>query len=161
MKIGYVKGAICNRNGCQGTMQRVEGVCSCHLNPPCSYCEHNEISCDECGEEFATGDNENWQNEINLKGIKMLKIIKININPEYTNTDDGKLITKVNLNRISALIIEPVFKNDEIKYLVYQDQITPIKQSFDTLTDAKQHINNLIYNETIYAIQLVAEIVEE
>lgn len=162
MKIGYVLGENCNRNGCGGIMETTsDGQCSCHINAPCSKCTWDEVSCSVCGECHIYGEDENWQNEINLKGNKMLKIIRINIDPEYTNTNDGKLIAKVNCCRISAVIIEPIFKNNEIKYLAYQEEVSPTKQIFDTLTDAKQHINNLIYNETLYAIQLVAEIVED
>lgn len=156
MEIGYFKGDICNRNGCQGTMQRADGVCSCHLNPPCSYCENNEIICDECGEVFATGDEENWQNEINLKGNEMLKIIRININPEYTN-HQGKLTTKT---IYSEYIINPLFKCEETKYEAFKAEISPHKELCDTLTEAKQYINQLILNETIECISKVAEIVE-
>lgn len=156
MEIGYFKGDICNRNGCQGTMQRAEGVCRCHINPPCSYCENNEIICDECGEVFATGDEENWQNEINLKGNEMLKIIRININPEYTN-HQGKLTTKT---IYSEYIINPLFKCEETKYEAFKAEISPHKELCDTLTEAKQYINQLILNETIECISKVAEIVE-
>lgn len=50
LKIGEEEGDICNRNGCLGTLyeQDIEGGCSCHSNPPCSYCTEPKLACDEC-----------------------------------------------------------------------------------------------------------------
>ena len=38
--LGYFKGEKCNRNGCNGIIDEheKEGECTCHINPPCSYC---------------------------------------------------------------------------------------------------------------------------
>lgn len=49
--IGYEKGDICNRNGCIGIIDEheKEGCCSCHINPPCSYCTEQSEYCLECG----------------------------------------------------------------------------------------------------------------
>ena len=49
---GEAPDEICNREGCKGTI--VESVnpldgCSCHIDPPCSYCTYQGIECDECG----------------------------------------------------------------------------------------------------------------
>jgi hypothetical protein len=54
-KIGYIKGEKCNRNGCDGIINEIEvgDGCSCHINPPCSYCCNLNQYCDECG----------WENE--------------------------------------------------------------------------------------------------
>lgn len=48
---GYVKGEICNRDGCKGIIEEneKEGSCSCHNNPPCSYCTTPSEYCPECG----------------------------------------------------------------------------------------------------------------
>ncbi|MCP9290046.1 hypothetical protein [Gracilimonas sediminicola] len=48
--IGFEAGEICNRNGCKGIIEvhDVEGTCSCHINPPCSYCTHPKEYCAEC-----------------------------------------------------------------------------------------------------------------
>lgn len=48
--VGLVDGEICNRNGCKGIIeiQRPEGSCSCHTNPPCSYCTDANYYCPEC-----------------------------------------------------------------------------------------------------------------
>lgn len=48
---GIVKGEICNRDGCKGIIgeHEKEGSCSCHNNPPCSYCTTDTAYCPECG----------------------------------------------------------------------------------------------------------------
>jgi len=48
--IGYEEGDVCNRNGCEGTMEyrQVEN-CSCHISPPCNACVDNPWVCSECG----------------------------------------------------------------------------------------------------------------
>lgn len=50
-EIGYMKGEECNRNGCKGIIDEheKEGCCSCHINPPCSYCVDAAEYCPECG----------------------------------------------------------------------------------------------------------------
>lgn len=47
---GYSKGEKCNRDGCQGIINEhsAEGCCSCHINPPCSYCTTARGYCPEC-----------------------------------------------------------------------------------------------------------------
>lgn len=47
---GYCKGEKCNRNGCAGIiMERdIDGCCSCHINPPCSYCTTAKEYCPIC-----------------------------------------------------------------------------------------------------------------
>jgi hypothetical protein len=44
------EGDKCPQPGCNGIMgyEPVEN-CSCHINPPCSRCEHNPLVCLECG----------------------------------------------------------------------------------------------------------------
>ena len=48
---GYSKGEKCNRDGCTGIINEYEkdGSCSCHTNPPCSYCTEPNAYCEECG----------------------------------------------------------------------------------------------------------------
>lgn len=48
---GLLKGEKCNRNGCNGIIDEheKEGCCSCHINPPCSYCTTPSEYCPECG----------------------------------------------------------------------------------------------------------------
>jgi hypothetical protein len=48
---GYSKGEICNRDGCVGVIDEhdLDGGCSCHINPPCSYCETPKEYCPVCG----------------------------------------------------------------------------------------------------------------
>ena len=51
-KVGLVEGDVCNRNGCKGIIEEdpdlVEGCCSCHINPPCSYCVTDKAFCPVC-----------------------------------------------------------------------------------------------------------------
>lgn len=55
MEPGYLSGEICNRNGCEGVIaeHEKEGSCSCHINPPCSYCTTDTAYCPVCGWEPA------------------------------------------------------------------------------------------------------------
>lgn len=48
---GTKKGEMCNRNGCTGIIEEgeKEGCCSCHINPPCSYCTAQTEYCPVCG----------------------------------------------------------------------------------------------------------------
>lgn len=50
MEEGYFKNEICNREGCEGIIEEPdkEGCCSCHINPPCSYCEDSTAYCPTC-----------------------------------------------------------------------------------------------------------------
>jgi len=45
-------GSRCGHKGCNGTVRSAredEGYCcSCHLNPPCTFCVEPELYCDEC-----------------------------------------------------------------------------------------------------------------
>jgi len=43
------EGGPCPEPGCDGTLEfpRVEGCC-CHINPPCSACTDNKLTCTEC-----------------------------------------------------------------------------------------------------------------
>ncbi len=47
---GMFKGEVCNRNGCDGILDEheKEGGCSCHINPPCSYCVYDSTYCPKC-----------------------------------------------------------------------------------------------------------------
>ena len=51
IEIGYDKGEQCNRNGCDGILEENDSSdsCSCHINPPCSYCTTNRCYCEKCG----------------------------------------------------------------------------------------------------------------
>lgn len=51
MEEGIEKGEVCNRNGCDGIIESAgkEGSCSCHINPPCSYCTTSDEFCPKCG----------------------------------------------------------------------------------------------------------------
>lgn len=51
MELGYSKGEICNRNSCAYVIKEEDkvGSCSCHVNPPCSYCTTQTGYCEGCG----------------------------------------------------------------------------------------------------------------
>jgi hypothetical protein len=48
--LGYCKGDLCNRDGCNGIIDEheKEGGCSCHINPPCGYCTTSTEYCPKC-----------------------------------------------------------------------------------------------------------------
>ena len=47
---GYCKDEKCNRDGCEGIIEErdIDGGCSCHTNPPCSYCTEPRCYCPKC-----------------------------------------------------------------------------------------------------------------
>jgi len=49
-EFGYLEGETCNRNGCNGIIEQYssDSSCSCHINPPCSYCVDDRHYCPEC-----------------------------------------------------------------------------------------------------------------
>lgn len=51
LTLGYSKGEMCNRDGCKGVVDEYEkdGCCSCHIDPPCSYCVEPNAFCNTCG----------------------------------------------------------------------------------------------------------------
>lgn len=53
LKLGIEEGETCNRDGCQGRIEYLPdesaGCCSCHINPPCSYCTSTKPECPICG----------------------------------------------------------------------------------------------------------------
>lgn len=59
---GFVKGEICGREGCEGIIDSYgkEGSCSCHINPPCSYCTEISEFCPKCGWDGKEEENENY-----------------------------------------------------------------------------------------------------
>lgn len=49
-EVGIQEGDICHRDFCLGTIERVDGSCSCNTgNPPCGYCTDAPVLCDTCG----------------------------------------------------------------------------------------------------------------
>lgn len=49
-EIGIFKGEVCNREGCDGIIDEHDSDygCSCHINPPCSYCVDDRCFCPIC-----------------------------------------------------------------------------------------------------------------
>lgn len=52
---GYEEGEVCGRDGCDGIIEEhdIDGGCSCHINPPCSYCTTPKEFYPVCGWEAA------------------------------------------------------------------------------------------------------------
>ena len=50
-EVGTDAGEVCNRNNCKGiiAVEEPDGSCSCHINPPCSYCTNKDHYCELCG----------------------------------------------------------------------------------------------------------------
>lgn len=95
MEEGYLEDEVCNRNGCKGiiTLKDIEGSCSCHINPPCSYCETSKEYCPDCGWD---AEEERW--ELYEKTASAIKPRKVETYQETQkrleeryNKDDGKL----------------------------------------------------------------------
>ena len=69
-EIGCLEGEVCGRNGCTGIIEEkdIDGSCSCHINPPCSYCEQAKEYCPECEwdakEEQEAEEHAAWQAEM-------------------------------------------------------------------------------------------------
>ena len=62
-ELGYFKGETCNRNGCKGIIEEheKEGSCTCHINPPCTYCTTPSEYCPECGWDAEDEQAEYWK----------------------------------------------------------------------------------------------------
>ena len=95
MEEGYEANDICGRNGCNGVLKQkdIEGGCSCHINPPCSYCETPKEYCPECG-----WDAQEALAEIEYENQKHTKPFKTETDQEKNerlekrySLDDGKL----------------------------------------------------------------------
>jgi len=54
-EVSFEVGQVCGRKGCKGTIEEhpSDGGCSCHINPPCSYCVDPREYCGTCGWEAA------------------------------------------------------------------------------------------------------------
>lgn len=97
MNKGHEQGELCNRNGCQSTIKEEEkdGACSCHINPPCSYCTTQTGYCDGCG----------WRAEDEVIESKVIKNPSRNYADSYMERNrliqekikTGKGITKFEL----------------------------------------------------------------
>lgn len=83
--VGYLKGDVCNRNGCVGIIDEhtKDGSCSCHINPPCSYCTSDNNYCPSC----------DWQGEEEQKQVeKSRPVYKNDFRPrELVDLDRNKL----------------------------------------------------------------------
>lgn len=57
---GLQVGDYCLDCDCGGEMREGEadGGCSCHNDPPCSYCTTEVLECNECGKRFVTKEGE-------------------------------------------------------------------------------------------------------
>ena len=69
--VGYSEGETCNRDNCKGIIKEYEkeGSCSCHDNPPCSYCTEPNAYCPTCG-----WDAREEQNEYDAQQMEAYKL---------------------------------------------------------------------------------------
>lgn len=69
MEPGNIKGEICGRDGCSGIIdeREAERGCSCHINPPCSYCTTSREYCPVCG----------WDGREEQQEAESIKLYKI------------------------------------------------------------------------------------
>ena len=51
-EIGWCEGEVCNRNGCDGVMEKIDDGrgCTCFIVSPCSHCVDMLFECNKCGE---------------------------------------------------------------------------------------------------------------
>lgn len=65
IELGNLDGEKCNRGGCEGIICHTrEGSCSCHNNPPCSYCTDDGQYCPECEWSNADDNRESRRKEL-------------------------------------------------------------------------------------------------
>lgn len=75
-QLGYETGEVCNRNAdCPGIIKEKErqGSCSCHINPPCSYCVDDYHYCSLCGWD-GREEQQNYRSPITTSSIYDYKI---------------------------------------------------------------------------------------
>lgn len=93
MEYGVLEGEICGRDGCNGIIKELpkDGCCSCHISPPCSYCETQTEFCPACGWSAQEDQIEydNMMHEFYLKNPP--KQIKYKTDKQlYDELEDGK-----------------------------------------------------------------------
>lgn len=108
MTIGYEKGEVCNRNNCSGIIEEydIDGSCSCHVNPPCSYCTTPKEYCPACGWDAKEEQDEEYLNKPN-------EIIKNIFQPVKYKTikdlDKTKIDWIIKLHTHFSMICEGVY----------------------------------------------------
>lgn len=87
---GYLKGEVCNRDGCKGVIEEgyKEGGCSCHINPPCSYCTTPSEYCPECGWDAYEEQSELWNAQ--LKNIPQKTYVYKTTEELFDELKDGE-----------------------------------------------------------------------
>jgi len=76
--LGYLKGDLCNREGCIGIIDEFEkdGCCTCHTgHPPCSYCTTDASYCPVCG--WNAIDEQDYYDRVNRYRESINKLLKI------------------------------------------------------------------------------------
>lgn len=87
---GVFNGEKCNRNGCIGIIKEEEkkGCCSCHINPPCSYCTTQTEYCPICGWS-ADEDQREYEQTLNAKHVFVQQGFKSDYE-EFSDLTDGE-----------------------------------------------------------------------
>ena len=104
LELGYCNGETCNRHNdetgeiCKGIIEEhyKDGGCSCHINPPCSYCETPSEYCPECDWDAREEKDEmdRIRHEVYLKQQEKNKNLPPPP-PKVEIRDDGKLYSVV------------------------------------------------------------------
>ncbi len=97
---GYILGDVCNREGCIGIIKEhnKEGCCSCHINPPCSYCTEPVAYCEVCCWDEAE-ENREIYNRVASK-------LSDTITPEYTYKTPIQILEEKPNNLFCAVIFK-------------------------------------------------------
>lgn len=137
MEEGYFKNEICNREGCEGIIEEPdkEGSCSCHINPPCSYCEDSTAYCPTC--DWSAREEKREYYDVFNKTIDTQKLKESTTKRDEYNLNFGrmmrneikadKLYTQSKLHTHFSMIVVGVFpKGTETK----ETLLPKIKGSF-------------------------------
>jgi hypothetical protein len=138
MELGFEKGETCNRDGgCYGVIAKheKEGSCSCHSNPPCSYCTTQTEYCPVCeweaSEEVCVNVNNRFYEPIKNKTLADLDrtkidyivqshthftMIKEGVYPEGATAEDVRKVVNGSFGgRFEK------FSNGEFRFIAYTD----------------------------------------
>lgn len=76
IELGYLKGEVCNRDGCTGIIDEFEkeGSCSCHSSAPCSNCVDSAEYCPICDWSGRDEQLEYWEKQRKSQASMPLKI---------------------------------------------------------------------------------------
>jgi hypothetical protein len=137
---GLLKDEICNRNGCKGIIEveEKEGGCSCHINPPCSFCTDKVYSCPKCGwnskdDTTQLGKDKKNYDVFNFKIRTFADLDKTKIDwiskthTHFTMIKEGVYPVGKTMEDVRKLVVGTfggrfeLFQNGRFKYIAYTD----------------------------------------